>query len=453
MKHTANTWKKPLGIVAVLVVLVAVAAAAFFRSKPMLDPADSPRISLITADYENGGETYHCDISQENIPQKLSRDLVALFQGVTIRNTLFPRQNTYTVEPDSVYISIQVGLAEGSMRVNLSTNSAYTSAQFGDTHYSIVDGQDLYQKVYDRLSPLLVAHGSPGAPEGEPSPTPSQLPQTVPWEVPEQQPMTYEEYFEQEREYDFEDLDYAWFYDQCDFEYRDGALYLVDSQKTGEALWKVWDTDNLEVKAVDPAWIYGIVDGKTLIRMDYKGNHQETLFVDDSGLISTMNRGISNPLTVAYTYRYDGTPAPACIQNPLPLADRSVLYFWAGAEDGDGAALYRLYVHDGHTDVVYQYTQKELEQYRFPDCPELEGTGPYYRISVPNPVSNVEVGWTVGNPEFFHRFDAEMQNEYTKVTDTELLYEKPMEYGLPKLFSCTKNMLTGEFQQVEPRSY
>ena len=453
MKHTANTWKKPLGIVAVLVVLVAVATAAFFRSKPMVDPADTLQVRSISADYWNGGETYHCDISQENIPQKLSRDLVSLFQGFTIRNTLFPRQNTYTVEPDSVYISIQVGLAEGSMRVNLSTNSAYTSAQFGDTHYSIVDGQDLYQKVYDRLSPLLVAHGSPGAPEGEPSPTPSQLPQTVPWEVPEQPSMSYEEYFEQEREYDFEDLDYAWFYDQCDFEYRDGALYLVDSQKTGEALWKVWDADNLEVKAVDPAWIYGIVDGKTLIRMDYKGNHQETLFVDDSGLISTMNRRISNPLTVAYTYRYDGTPAPACIQNPLPLADRSVLYFWAGAEDGDGAALYRLYVHDGHTDVVYQYTQKELEQYRFPDCPELEGTGPYYRISVPNPVSNVEVGWTVGNPEFFHRFDAEMQNEYTKVTDTELLYEKPMEYGLPKLFSCTKNMLTGEFQQVEPRSY
>ena len=449
MKHR----KRMLPIAAVLVVLVAVAAAAFFRSKPMVDPADTLQVRSISADYWNSGETYHCDISQENIPQKLSRDLVSLFQGFTIRNTLFPRQNTYTVEPDSVYISIQVGLAEGSMRVNLSTNSTYTSAQFGDTHCSIVDGQDLYQKVYDRLSPLLVAHGSPGAPEGEPSPTPSQLPQTVPWEVPEQPSMSYEEYFEQEREYDFEDLDYAWFYDQCDFEYRDGALYLVDSQKTGEALWKVWDTDNLEVKAVDPAWIYGIVDGKTLIRMDYKGNHQETLFVDDSGLISTMNRGISNPLTVAYTYRYDGTPAPACIQNPLPLADRSVLYFWAGAEDGDGAALYRLYVHDGHTDVVYQYTQKELEQYRFPDCPELEGTGPYYRISVPNPVSNVEVGWTVGNPEFFHRFDAEMQNEYTKVTDTELLYEKPMEYGLPKSFSCTKNMLTGEFQQVEPRSY
>lgn len=450
MKHTANTWKKPLGIVAVLVVLVAVAAAAFFRSKPMVDPADTLQVRSISADYWNGGETYHCDISQENIPQKLSRDLVSLFQGFTIRNTLFPRPNTYTVEPDSVYISIQVGLSEGSMRVNLSTNSAYTSAQLGDTHCSIVDGQDLYQKVYDRLSPLLVAHGSPGAPEGEPSPTPSQLPQTVPWEVPEQPSMSYEAYFEQEREYDFEDLDSAWFYDQCDFEYRDGALYLVDSQKTGEALWKVWDMDNLEVKAVDPAWIYGIVDGKTLIRMDYKGNHQEILFVDDSGLISTMNRGISNPISVAYTYGYDGTLEPKCIQNPLPLADRSVMYFWAGAEDGDGAALYRLYVHDGHTDVVHQYTQKELEQYRFPDYPELEGTGPYYRISAPNPVSNVEVRWSVGNPEFFQRFEAEVQGDFGKLTDTELIHYNTIGYHLHSQLNCTKNTFTGAFQQVEP---
>ena len=154
----ASIRKSALKIVAVLVVLVAVATAAFFRSKPMLDPADSPRISLITADYENGGETYHCDISQENIPQKLSSDLVALFQGVTIRNTLFPRQNTYTVEPDSVYISIQVGLAEGSMLVNLSTNSDYNSAQFGDTHYQIVGHEKLYQEVYALLSDVISAH-------------------------------------------------------------------------------------------------------------------------------------------------------------------------------------------------------------------------------------------------------------------------------------------------------
>ena len=446
----ARIRKSALKIVVVLVVLVAVAAAAFFRSKPMVDPADSPRISLITADYENGGESYRSTMEQTDISQNLNNQLIALFQGTQMRNVRFLRPQSFRMEPDSVYLNVWVETDRDSMLVNLSTNSDYNSAQFGDTHYAIVNGADLYQKVYELLSPLLVAHGSPGAPEGEPSPTPSQLPQTVPWEVPEQPSVSYEEYFEQEREYDFEDLDSAWFYDQCDFEYRDGALYLVDSQKTGEALWKVWDTDNLEVKAVDPAWIYGIVDGKTLIRMDYKGNHQETLFVDDSGLISTMNRGISDPLTVAYTYRYDGTPAPACIQNPLPLADRSVLYFWAGAEDGDGAALYRLYVHDGHTDVVYQYTQKELEQYRFPDCPELEGTGPYYRISVPNPVSNVEVRWSVGNPEFFQRFEAEVQGDFGKLTDTELIHHNTIGYHLHSQLSCTKNTFTGAFQQVEP---
>ena len=185
MKHR----KRMLPIAAVLVALVAVAAAAFFRSKPMVDPADTLQVRSISADYWNSGETYHCDISQENIPQKLSSDLVALFQGVTIRNTLFPRPNTYTVEPDSVYISIQVGLAEGSMRVNLSTNSAYTSAQFGDTHYSIVDGQDLYQKVYDRLSPLLVAHGSPWSSTEPPTPTPAPTPtMTPPPEEPEGPP-------------------------------------------------------------------------------------------------------------------------------------------------------------------------------------------------------------------------------------------------------------------------
>ena len=155
----------------------------------MVDPADTLQVRSISADYWNSGETYHCDISQENIPQKLSSDLVALFQGVTIRNTLFPRPNTYTVEPDSVYISIQVGLAEGSMRVNLSTNSAYTSAQLGDTHCSIVDGRDLYQKVYDRLSPLLVAHGSPWSSTEPPTPTPAPTPtMTPPPEEPEGPP-------------------------------------------------------------------------------------------------------------------------------------------------------------------------------------------------------------------------------------------------------------------------
>ncbi len=145
-------------VLAVCIVVVAVIAAVFFRARPMLDPAETPQIRSISVTYENGGETYDCDIFQEDIPQELNDDLVDLFQGAEMRNTLFPPSMVYTVQPDSVYIGVWVGLDEGSMRVNLSTNSDYTSAQFGDTHYAIVDGQGLYQKVYDLVSPLLAEY-------------------------------------------------------------------------------------------------------------------------------------------------------------------------------------------------------------------------------------------------------------------------------------------------------
>lgn len=158
MKRKTNTWKKVLGIVVVVVVLVAVAAAVFFRAKPMLDPEETPQIRSISVTYEDGGETYDCDIPQEGLSQALNDELMALLQGTEMRNTLFPPSGVYTVTPDYVYMSVWVGLGEGSMRVNLSTNSSYTSAQFGDTYYAIVDGQDLYQQVYDLVSPLFAEY-------------------------------------------------------------------------------------------------------------------------------------------------------------------------------------------------------------------------------------------------------------------------------------------------------
>lgn len=154
MKSKSNTWKKVLGIVVVLVVLVA-AAAVFFRAKPMLDPAETPQVLSIFADYEDGGETYSCTIEQEDIPQALNDQLVALFRGAEMRNALLFRPQSFTTDQGSVYFNIWVRLETGSMMVNLSTNSDYISAQFGDTHYAIVDGQDLYQQVYDLVSPLL----------------------------------------------------------------------------------------------------------------------------------------------------------------------------------------------------------------------------------------------------------------------------------------------------------
>lgn len=185
----ASIRKSALKIVAVLVVLVAVATAAFFRSKPMLDPADSPRISLITADYENGGESYRSTMEQTDISQNLNNQLIALFQGTQIRNVRFLRPQSFRMEPDSVYLNVWVETDRVSMLVNLSTNSDYNSAQFGDTHYAIGNGPDLYQKVYELLSPLLVAHGSPWSSTEPPTDTPAPTPtMTPPPEEPEGPP-------------------------------------------------------------------------------------------------------------------------------------------------------------------------------------------------------------------------------------------------------------------------
>lgn len=159
MKSNSNTWKKVLGIVvlAVLVVLVAV-AAVFFRAKPMLDPAQTTQVLSIFADYEEGGETYACTIDQADIPQELNHQLVALFQEAKMRNIPSRRSHSFHVDPGSVYLNIWVKSETESVLVNLSTNSDYTSAQFEDTHYAIVDGQDLYQQVYDLVSPLLAEY-------------------------------------------------------------------------------------------------------------------------------------------------------------------------------------------------------------------------------------------------------------------------------------------------------
>lgn len=145
-------------VVAVCVVVVAVAAALFFRAKPMLDPDETHQIISISVTYEEGGEAKVCDIPREGLSQALNDELMALLQGTEMRNTLFPPSGVYQVTPDYVYMSVRVGLSEGSMRVNLSTNSTYTSAQFGDTYYAIVDGQDLYQQVYDLVSPLFAEY-------------------------------------------------------------------------------------------------------------------------------------------------------------------------------------------------------------------------------------------------------------------------------------------------------
>ena len=130
----------------------------------MFREENNPRVEFIQAEIGQGGESYSCDIPGEEISDELSDALVSLFLDAEMRNRLLPRPQNYYIEDGSVYLFIRVSLEQAedlSMIVNLSNRPDFSSAQFGDTHYRIVDEQALYQEVYDLLDDVLPAYAVP----------------------------------------------------------------------------------------------------------------------------------------------------------------------------------------------------------------------------------------------------------------------------------------------------
>lgn len=224
----------------------------------------------------------------------------------------------------------------------------------------------------------------------------------LPWNsVSQPETVPYHEYFEQ-----LIDYGYDWFTWGKDAElnvisggnispyeltYESPFLYLT-RQRTGERLWTVTESEGLQVVLYDSSWIYAISNETELFRMDYWGENKQTLFIDESGLIS---------------------------QNKFYLGDEKVLYFLAGLPDG-GAAFYRLYVPEARTDLLYQY--EELESYYFP---AFDGGPAKYQIGSPYPVSNYEFVWGTSNRAFYElleqlKEDPETYNEYFKDSGTAI---------------------------------
>ena len=155
-----KTWKAGVWL-GVLMVAAVVAAAVFFRAKPMIEPVNNPRIASISATVGRDGETYDADIPESEISDELNDALISRFLHAEMRNGIFPYPQTYPVSDGSVSLSIKVSLDDAdrlSMRVNLSSLPDYNSAQFGDSHYRIVGHQSLYQDVYALLSDVIPAY-------------------------------------------------------------------------------------------------------------------------------------------------------------------------------------------------------------------------------------------------------------------------------------------------------
>jgi hypothetical protein len=271
------------------------------------------------------------------------------------------------------------------------------------------------------------AEASPSAPE-----------HTLPWDAPEEEPaQTYEAYFSQVTAYQYpENMRTGAALDGFCL-HQDGSHLYVAERGAQETLWEVTQQDDLAVVVADERWIYAILNETDLIRMNYWGEEQETLFVDKTGLIFRMNR----PQDTVYEANGDGTTTPSAVQHTMYLADGAVLYFWAGAPDGDGLAAYRLYVPEQRADVLYQYDQETLDRdYRLPN---VDGT--FYRISAIFPRSSHAVTWSTGNPAFYAQYDADP--ERFDPEDEESVGRCELEYQLGSSVACYRDLSTDDYRE------
>lgn len=285
-------------------------------------------------------------------------------------------------------------------------------------------------------------------PEPTPEPTvtpssePSSDPAGLPWEVPaaENTP-SYEDYFAQVIDYHYPDPDGGaepWLIsagyniDPYVLTYEGPDLYIASGN--GELLLKITDMPGLDVFCCDRSWIYAVVNGKELIRMNFFGEI-ETLFTDEAGLIKVN-----------------------C------LADGKVLYFWAGLPEG-GAAIYRLYIPDGRADVLYQITQEELEQYYYePPADggetEFSRASAGYLMSAVEPVSNFEFTWVTGNREFCELYDSLVLHagDHPQYFDqglegVEIKFRIEVDYGIREYTDHYYNARTGEHLTRQQSGY
>lgn len=293
--------------------------------------------------------------------------------------------------------------------------------------------------------PVPTLTASPGVPNPSTEALP---PDSLPWDVPpETTPPAYDEYFAERVDYGYEtigtsepDLKVSSGYNIGNYRplYQENTLYIAGG--TGRPLWKVAEIPGLEVVLCDPDWLYGIVGGTDLIRVDYYGEKQETLFVDETGLISQLN-------------------------DRFELADGKVMYFVAGVPEG-GAAICRLYVPEAIVDVMYQYSQNELEQLYFSTYSGTKQQDPAYHIGEVYPISNFECTWSRQNHKYFELYasllaDEESYQKYFGKGDVDNMVEYAGEvqaqiardYGVCPSIVSYYNAATGEYMELERTMY
>lgn len=91
-------------------------------------------------------------MSKNEISKDLNDYLVSIFKNVKIRNKLLPAIKSHTVLDEDTHITIKVDLENNSsLFVNLHYNPQFSSGQFNEKYYHIVNSETVFEDVYSLL--------------------------------------------------------------------------------------------------------------------------------------------------------------------------------------------------------------------------------------------------------------------------------------------------------------
>ena len=287
---------------------------------------------------------------------------------------------------------------------------------------------------------LLAACGGPAA--ESPSPAPSETPAPtepvspsepaspaptesvrpgLPWTLSSGESLSCDEYFAQQVTYTLEEVSNGFTSGGRDFVpvgvgftgygvTRNGdRLELWNSGMEDTFLWTVAEIPGAQPAAGTTRWLYAVVDGRELIRMDYYGENRTTVFTDDTGLLGELMFAEGN--------------------GGFFLLGEDLTYFLAGTEDG-GVGVYRLYLPEDRTDLLYRYTPAQVEELTFSAYLSGERQEPRIQIGRPIPcfrqglTTNQWVRWDAKDPEFYVKYAAMLADSGGNTGETEQYIEE-----------------------------
>ena len=136
----------------VLLFVLIIMAATYFKSMSFINVSDNPRIVLISADYKKNSEMKTLDISGDEISDELNKELVKILANAKIRNRRFPYQENHSIEDGDTHIDIKVAVENNpSIFIHICNEQQYSIVMIKDRYYSFSHSDVVFEKIYQSI--------------------------------------------------------------------------------------------------------------------------------------------------------------------------------------------------------------------------------------------------------------------------------------------------------------